>query len=96
MEGKCMAKILIDIRRVDFNNSVKANVEVTLILEEGDLTMKGFKVIHQEGKKPWVALPTTSYKDQTGEYKNFKIVEMSRRLYEQISKAILDQYQSPP
>jgi len=96
MKGNCMTKISIDIRRTDFSNSIKANADVTLTLEEGDLTIKGFRVIHQEGKSPWVALPSNCYKDKAGEFKNFKNIEMPRRLNEHISKAILEQYQSLP
>ena len=89
-----MDNLSIDLRLVDFGSSVKANADVTLGLPEGDLTIKGFRVIQQDGKDPWVAMPTNSYKDKSGEFKNLKIIEMPRRLKDPICNKILELYRA--
>ena len=53
----------------------------------------GLKVIHSDGKDPWVAFPNNRYKDaKTGEYKNYEIIGTSKRLKNKITELVLDKY----
>jgi DNA-binding cell septation regulator SpoVG len=87
-----MKDILVQVRRVEFGKSIKATADLTLTLEGGEITIRGLRVIHQEGKYPWVAFPTNSYKDSSGQMKNFNWLEMSRKLKQEIADEVLTQY----
>ena len=89
-----MLSISITLRKLDFGNSIKANADVLLEFDEGEVTIKGLKVIHQNGKPAWVAMPSNSYKDRSGEFKNFQIVEFSRKLKERICTEVLEKYKT--
>lgn len=57
--------LLVELRLLETDNAVKASVEVTLQTEHGELTLARLKVIHQDGKNPWVAFPDIRYKDSS-------------------------------
>ncbi len=86
-------EIIVEVRTTDSEKATKALAEVTLSLDIGELTISRVKVIHLDGKSPWVVLPDLSFKDEkTGEYRHLPIIIPSRRLMKQISEKVLVQY----
>ncbi len=88
-----MTEILVELRMTESEAAHKANANVTLQTDFGELTIIRVKVIHQDGKKPWVALPNIRYRDKsTDEYKNLNILLPGARLKKAISDAVLTKY----
>ena len=86
-------EILADVKLVDQKGSTKATAEVTIGTDFGDLTILRVRIIHQEGKDPWVTLPDISFKDtSSGEYRHISIIIPSRRLEREIFNLVLDKY----
>jgi DNA-binding cell septation regulator SpoVG len=85
-----MSKPRVNLRRLD-SGSLKAAVEVTLETEVGPITLQGFKVIHEDGKGPWVSVPTREYvRDDSKHYQ--KLVDLSKPAARAIFGAILEAY----
>lgn len=86
-------EIIIELRPLENQKSAKAIGSVTLATDQGDLTILGVKVIHQDGKSPWVAIPQIEYltKD-TKEKKHKDVVSMSHRLDKTIKDGVLTKY----
>ena len=85
-------KLMVGLRIVDNMDPVKALAEITIPTEFGELTIVRIKVIHQNGKEPWVALPDIRFKDSSGEYRSVPIVIPGRRLKSTISETVLSKY----
>lgn len=86
-------EILVDIRSIDGDQAAKALADVTFLTDFGELTLSRIKVIHQDGKDPWVAYPTVDFKDrETGDYRHLEIVKPGVRLKKVISEAVLAEY----
>lgn len=85
--------ILVDVKLRDDGKAAKASADVTIDSIWGDVTLCGFRVVHQDGKEPWVAFPKISYKDKdSGEYKNIPIVIPGRKFKHAVSEAVLQKY----
>ncbi len=86
-------EMLTEVWLKDGDQAIKASATVTFQTEFGELTIAQLKVIHQEGKNPWVAMPDIRYKDTTSdEYINLKTVIPGARLKKAISDAVLSKY----
>ena len=80
-------------RRVFSSSSAKASAQVTLTTDYGELTLCRLKIVHQDGKDPWVAYPTIDYKDrESGDYRHLETVKPGVRLKKAISEAVLTKY----
>ncbi len=85
-------EMLIEVWPVD-SDTAKASAQVTLMTDCGELTLCRLKVVHQDGKNPWVAYPTIDYKDrETGAYRHLETVKPGVRLKKAISEAVLAKY----
>ena len=85
--------MLVELKMIEGETAVSASADVTFQTEFGELTLSRLKVIHQDGKEPWVALPDIRYKDtQSGEFKNLKVIIPGARLKKAISDAVLTKY----
>ena len=51
----------VDLNRVSLGQ-LKAFADVTFVSPVGELTIRGFRVLQEEGKTPWVGMPTTNEK----------------------------------
>lgn len=86
-------EMLIEVRPIDGDKAVKAIAEVTLQTEQGELTLSRLKVIHQDGKDPWVAYPTIDYKDrESGDFRHLPVITPGVRLKKAIQSAVLKKY----
>jgi hypothetical protein len=81
----------VEVTKVDFG-SLQAFADLTIRAEAGEVTVKGFRVVHQKGKDAWVALPQTSYlKD--GKTINKTVLELPKVLESRVKEAILLGYE---
>lgn len=82
---------LISIRPKEPNGKpLKAFCDVEF---DNGIVIKEFRVVQEEGKRPWVALPQLSYKDPaTGQIKHRVIVYCPSELKGQIDLLILNEW----
>lgn len=86
-------EMLVEVWLMDGDSSAKASAQVTLNTDHGELTLSRLKVIHQDGKDPWVAYPTIDYKDrETGDYRHLDTIRPGVRLKKVISEEVLAKY----
>lgn len=86
-------QIVVDLRLVKDQKVAKAFGSVIVPTAYGDLTILKVRVVHQDGKEPWMALPTNDYKDkETGDFKHSNVVELSARLKKAVSDCVLARY----
>lgn len=79
-----------DIRAVNGGGTLKALAAVSMDTNLGTIEIKDFKVIHQEGKKPWVSAPQAKWEDNDGETKYKNLIELPPELKKEVSKKILE------
>jgi DNA-binding cell septation regulator SpoVG len=75
---------VVAIRRLDGSNSVKAFVDVRC----GGITLKGCKIVQQDGQRAWLATPAT--KTNHG-WQN--VVELSGPLHERVTEVVLQPWE---
>src|SRR5262249_54256756 len=85
-------KIVVELRRHE-SGKLKAFADVVLPSTLGEITVRGFRVVQDDGAAPWVAFPTTSYM-KAGERVNKQIVEVGRSLKAQIADAVLAEFRA--
>lgn len=74
--------------RILNKKGLKAFVDVTF---DDFLTIRGFRIIHQEGKDPWVGFPQLTY--QQGENTKYKdILDVSDNTRREIEDKVLEEY----
>ncbi len=75
------------------DQAIKATAEVTFQTDFGELTLSHIKIIHQDGKAPWVAFPDIRYKDaESDNFKSIKVIIPGARLKKMLTDAILAKY----
>lgn len=75
---------VVAIRKYDGTGSLKAFVDIRL----GGITLKGCKIVQQDDKAAWVAMPST--KTEHG-WQN--VVEVTKSLRERITDVVLAEWQ---
>lgn len=68
--------------------SMRAFADVQL----GDLILKDFRVMQDNGGKPYVKAPFTTYKDRTGQIKFRQIIGLPDEVRGKIDNLILSEY----
>jgi DNA-binding cell septation regulator SpoVG len=71
---------VLAIRRLDGKSNVKAFVDLRL----GGITLKGCKIVQQDGQKAWLAMPAV--KSDHG-WNN--VIELSKPLRERVTEVVL-------
>lgn len=85
--------IIVEIRPNDTGTAFKASAEVTLMTAFGEISLSRLRVIHQDGKEPWVSYPEISFIPKNSDITCYmKIILPSKRLDQEIKKAVLDKY----
>lgn len=79
---------VLEIRLVH-SDKTKAYID----LKFGDIVIRDFRVMKENGKRPYVKLPFTTYKDQTGHLNFRQIVVLPDEVRGEIDLAILNAYQ---
>ncbi|HWR84174.1 MAG TPA: hypothetical protein VN285_12810 [Candidatus Deferrimicrobium sp.] len=86
-------EIIIDLRLLENQKSAKAVGNVTLATNQGDATILGVRVIHQDDKAPWVAFPQIEYDSKvSGKKERKNVLSFSHRLDKAIKDAVLAKY----
>lgn len=81
---------VLEIRLASFNGkTIKAFVDVQL----DNIIIRDFRIMKEEGKRPYVKVPFQTYKGQTGELKFRPTVTLPDELRGEIDLAILNAYQ---
>ena len=81
---------ILDIRLVESSGrSLKAFADVKL----GDVTIRDFRIVKEDGRRPHVKVPFSTYKDQGGRIKFRPIVILPEEVRGEIDLAILNAYQ---
>jgi DNA-binding cell septation regulator SpoVG len=75
---------VVAIRRLDGASTVKAFVDLRL----GGVTLKGCKIVQQDGQRPWVAMPST--KTNHG-WQN--VAEVTKELRERLTEVVLEAWE---
>jgi hypothetical protein len=88
-------KMFVELWSVLDDKTVKASGDIVLQFSLGELTIRKVKVIHQDGKHPWVKLPEIRYLDQKSEeWKSISVLVPSRQLRKHITDEVLKVYES--
>lgn len=85
-------EMIIEMRRYE-SGKLKAFVDLTLFTSYGELTLKGFRIIQDEQRGPWVAFPSHVY-EKDGNRVNKPLIEMSRSMRRTVTEAVLDQFKN--
>ncbi len=80
---------VVEIRPLNDGRTLKAFVDMKI----GDLIIKDFRVLKEDGKRPYVKVPFVTYKDQTGQLKFKPIVVLPDEVRGEVDLAILNAYQ---
>ena len=83
MEGVFVEEIK-DINK----GNLKAFVTVTI----ERVTIKGFRIVQQPGKKAWVSVPQQEWTDNKGERRYSNIIELPDDLLKHTRQIILDEW----
>ena len=82
-----MPKIEVDIRPTGQSGPTKAHADVRLLLPNGEVTLIGFAIVKQPGKKTFIGFP-----QNRGRNKYFPVVQAKGDIQEEIVEAILRAY----
>ena len=80
---------VIEIRPLNDGRPLRAFVDVQL----GDVVLRDLRVMKENGKRLYVKVPFSTYKDQTGQLKFRPIVVLPDEVRGEIDLAILNAYQ---
>ena len=88
-----MNDILVEIRPLKNSGALKAFADVIVSTQQGEICIKGFRVVQKDDAPAWIGLPQTSYQ-KNGEVKYVPLVDLGRKLKIELTKKILDEYQN--
>jgi len=80
---------VVEIRLFTDGRSLKAFVDIQL----GSVVLRDFRVMKENGKRLYVKVPFSTYKDQTGQLRFRPIVVLPDEVRGEIDLAILNAYQ---
>lgn len=80
---------VLEIRLMPPERPLKAFVDIKI----RGLVIKDFRVLKEDGKRPYVKVPFVTYKDQTGQLKFKPIVVLPDEVRGEVDLAILNAYQ---
>lgn len=78
---------ILDVRLLPGNKTTRAFVDIQL----GDMVIKDFRIV-QNGEKPHVKAPFTTYKNQNGELRFRQIIDFPDEVRGRIDAAILSAF----
>jgi DNA-binding cell septation regulator SpoVG len=80
---------VLEIRTLHSNaKSLRAFVDVQI----GDLILKDFRILEENGGKSYVKAPFTTYKDKTGQLRFRQIIDLPAEVRGRIDNMILSEY----
>jgi DNA-binding cell septation regulator SpoVG len=82
--------VLVSIHRYD-SGQLKAFADVTVLTPLGEVTIRGFRVVHKSGQAPWIAFPATSYQ-KDGKTKFKDLLDTPQATHRKLAEAILAEF----
>lgn len=82
-----MEFFISDLKIVN-RGALKAFADVTF----GILTVRGFRIVQQDGKQAWIGFPQITY-EKNGQNKFSELLEIPRSLKKEITDALLAEYE---
>jgi DNA-binding cell septation regulator SpoVG len=83
-----------NVEVLDITPSTNAgNIRAFVSIKIGEVTIHGCKVVHQDGQRPWVALPSREYAGKDGERRFSPQVELPDALRNEVARRVLDAWQ---
>jgi DNA-binding cell septation regulator SpoVG len=79
---------ILDVRLIESGKGTKAFIDVKL----GEITIRDFRVVKEDGKRLYVKVPFSTYKDQTGQLKFRPIIVLPDEVRGEIDLAVLNAY----
>ena len=79
---------ILDLRVIESGKSLKAFADVRL----GNIVIRDFRIVKDNGKRPHVKVPFSTYKDQEGRIKFRPIVILPDEVRGEVDLAILNAY----
>ena len=79
---------VLEMRLLQGDRALKAFADIQL----GDIVIREFRVVKENGKRPWIVSPQISWKDQEGKIKYKTVITLPDELKGQIDLAILKAY----
>jgi DNA-binding cell septation regulator SpoVG len=86
-----MKGIMVELRTVENMGKLKAFADVIVTTELGDIVIKSFRVVQDEGKEPWVGFPQIPIQ-KNGKIVYLPLLEISRGLKHSLQEMILEEY----
>lgn len=84
---------VVDVRLLTpYANNVKS-VQAFVDVQFGNIIVRDFRVMKEDGRRPYVKVPYSTYKDQTGQLKFRPTVILPDEVRGEIDLAILNAYQ---
>ncbi len=87
------SKIKVVIRRVKDTEPLLAFADITLRVKFGEITIKRFKILENDSKKPWVAFPQAQYQTFLST-KYINLLHMNKRVEDYIKNQIMKEYKN--
>jgi len=78
----------LDLRVIESGKSLKAFADVRI----GNILIRDFRIVKEDGKRPHVKAPFSTYKDQTGQIKFRPIIDLPDEVRGEVDLAILNAY----
>jgi DNA-binding cell septation regulator SpoVG len=82
----------VEVLEIRLVNSEKTKAYIDLKFP-GDIILRDFRVVKENGKRPYVKVPFTTYKDQTGQLRFRPIVVLPDEVRGEVDLAVLNAYQ---
>ena len=80
---------ILALRVVESSKSLKAFADMRL----GNIVVRDFRVVQEDGKRPYIKAPFSTYKDKEGRIKFRPIVILPDEVRGEVDLAILSAYQ---
>ena len=80
---------ILALRVIESDKSLKAFADVRL----GNIVIRDFRIVKEDGKRPYVKVPFSTYKDKKGQIKFRPIVVLPDEVRGEVDLAILNAYQ---
>ena len=79
---------VIEIRLLNGDRPLKAFADVKM----GNIIIREFRIIKENGKRPWVATPQISWKDTDGKIKYKTVITLPDELKGELDRIILNRF----
>jgi DNA-binding cell septation regulator SpoVG len=79
---------ILDLRVIESGKSLKAFADVRL----GNIVIRDFRIVKENGKRPHVKAPFSTYKDQKGQIKFRPIIVLPDEVRGEVDLALLNAY----